>query len=100
MQKYPVKFAVDTSCAEKVESSNDFLNCCTRMSVRLFDIPHRKNSTVTSENSTMCPTGKTGVPLSPRDFEPEPTDVETCMHHPLKLELFVTGRISRSTCTP
>src|ERR1700727_1383640 len=60
MMKYPRKFAVCTSCALTGDSSNDFLNCCTRMSVRLFDIPHRKNSTVTSENRTIWPTGNTG----------------------------------------
>src|ERR1700720_2335036 len=87
MMKYPRKFAVCTSCALTGDNSNDFLNCCTRMSVRLFDIPHRKNSTVTSENSTMCPTGNTGRSVPPCDFLPTPTDVETCMHDPLKISL-------------
>ena len=63
MQKYPVKFAVDTNCALNRDSSNDLRNCCTRMSVRLFDIPHRKNSTITSTNSAICPTGNTATPL-------------------------------------
>src|ERR1700761_802322 len=85
MQKYPVKFAVDTSCALNVDSSNDFLNCCTRMSVRLFDIPHRKNSTVTSENSTICPAGNTGCFfLSLCDSAPAPIDVDTCIESNLQ----------------
>src|SRR5271170_4289029 len=56
-----MKFANCTSCALNCESSNDFLNCCTRMSVRLLDIPHRKNSTVTRTNSAVRPGGKTGA---------------------------------------
>src|ERR1035441_1525632 len=78
MQKYPVKFAVDTSCALNFDSSNDFLNCCTRMSVRLFDIPHRKNSTVTSPNSAICPVGNTATPLL-LSADRLLTDVETCI---------------------
>jgi hypothetical protein len=39
MQKYPRKFAVCTNCALNCESWNDFWNCRTRISVRLFDIP-------------------------------------------------------------
>src|SRR5229473_169665 len=76
--------AAGTNCALGGDSSNDFLNCCTRMSVRLFDIPHRKNSTVTRENSTICPTGNTARFVSPCDLVPALIDVETCMHHPLK----------------
>ena len=49
-----MKTAVCTSCAWNGDSSNDFLNCCTRMSVRLFDIPHRKKSTVTNTNGRIC----------------------------------------------
>src|ERR1700746_3352017 len=55
------------------------------MSVRLFDIPHRKNSTVTSENSTICPTGNTGRFVSPCVFTPALIDVETCMHYLSKI---------------
>src|ERR1700686_926567 len=55
------------------------------MSVRLFDIPHRKNSTVTSENSTIRPTGNPGRSVSPCVFAPALIDVETCMHHPSKI---------------
>jgi hypothetical protein len=33
------------------------------MSVRLFDMPHRKKSTVTIVNNAICPTGNTGIPL-------------------------------------
>src|SRR5216683_5647948 len=86
MQKYPKKFAVCTSCALNCDSSNDFLNCCTRISVRLFDIPHRKNSTVTSENSTTCPTGNTGRFVSASLFAPALIDVETCMHYLSKIQ--------------
>src|SRR5260370_6505880 len=89
MMKEPRKLAVATSCALTGDNSNDFLNCCTRMSVKLFDIPHRKNSTVTRENSTICPTGNTGRAVSTCDFVPVPTDVETCMH-----------QTPRSNCQP
>src|SRR5208283_2578828 len=78
MQKYPVKFAVDTSCALNRDSSNDLRNCCTRMSVRLFDIPHRKNSTRTITNSAICPNGNTATPLL-LSVALLPVDVETCI---------------------
>jgi hypothetical protein len=48
------------------------------MSVRLFDIPHRKNSTVTRTNGPIYPTGNTGFLLVP-DLTLPPTDVETCI---------------------
>src|ERR1700723_3054710 len=99
MMKYPRKFAVCTSCALTGDSSNDFLNCCTRMSVRLFDIPHRKNSTVTSENRTIWPTGNTGCFLSPCDLAPALTDVETCMHYPLEFIFAPQSKIqARGLC--
>src|ERR1700722_2191575 len=78
MQKYPKKFAVCTNCALNCDNSNDFLNCCTRISVKLFDIPHRKNNTVTNTNGRTCPTGNTGCFSPVLDFAPAPTDVEIC----------------------
>src|ERR1022692_4791963 len=65
--------------------SSDLL-CCTRMSVRLFDIPHRKNSTITNANSAACPVGNTGTPLP---AVPRPADVETCIST-LLLRLWAT----------
>src|SRR5579871_3487415 len=85
MQKYPKKFAVCTSCALNCESSNDFLNCWTRMSVRLFDMPHRKNSTVTITNGNKCPTGKTGCFFPASAFTLPPAVVETCIEPNLSI---------------
>src|SRR5665213_812231 len=50
-------------------SSNDFLNCCTRMSVRLFDIPQTKKISVVSRNVSIYPLGKIDAWLdSPEEF--------------------------------
>src|SRR5215469_7125210 len=57
------------------------------MSVRLFDIPQRKNSTVTSTNGNMCPTGNTGCFLSAAYVVLPPIDVETCMNQPFLKQL-------------
>src|SRR5665213_1827749 len=48
-------------------SSNDFLNCCTRMSVRLFDIPQTKKISVVSRKVSIYPLGKMDALLDSPD---------------------------------
>src|ERR1700690_1735163 len=40
--------------------ANDFMNCRIRTSLRLFGMPHKKNSAVTRKKGTSCPAGKSG----------------------------------------
>src|ERR1700733_6874881 len=68
------------------------------MSVRLFDIPHRKNSTVSSQNSSFCPAGNTDRFLPPCDLAPLTTDVETCMYRPLERNLRPQSNLT-ANCT-
>src|ERR1035438_5414043 len=51
------------------------------MSVRLFDIPHRKNNTVTRTNSVICVSGKTGRVLVPCDGAFFPLATEKCIEN-------------------
>src|SRR5208282_6098856 len=71
--------------------------CCTRMSVRLFDIPHRKNSTRTITNSAICPNGNTATPLL-LSVALLPVDVETCIPAlpPIQLDLDRTDDTSHT----
>jgi hypothetical protein len=44
------------------------LNCCTRISVRLFDIPHTKNTTVVIRKANIPRLGKIEVRGAVEDF--------------------------------
>src|SRR5450432_1389317 len=57
--------------------ANDFMNCRIRTSLRLFGMPHKKNSAVTRKKGTSCPAGKSGP--CPDPLVVGSVEFETCI---------------------